>query len=59
MPAQEGVLSPPKKHALVQVYNFNDLPLIAMNLIRIGAQVPGMASEVGMHSMVKKSIDSN
>lgn len=59
MPAQEGVLSPPKKHALVQVYNFNDLPLIAMNLIRIGAQVPGMASEVGMHPMVKKSIDSN
>ena len=59
MPAQEGVLSPPKKHALVQVYKFNDLPLIAMNLIRIGAQVPGMASEVGMHPMVKKSIDSN
>ena len=59
MPAQEGVLSPPKKHALVQVYNFNDLPLIAMNLIRIGAQVPGMASEVGMHPMVIKSIECN
>jgi len=59
LPAQEGVLFPPKKHSLVQVYNFNDLPLIAMNLIRIGAQVPGMASEVGMHPMVKKSIECN
>ena len=59
MPAQEGVLFPPKKNALIQVYNFNDLPLIAMNLIRIGAQIPGMASEVGTHPMVKKSIDSN
>ena len=59
MPAQEGVLFSPKKHSLIQVYNFNDLPLIAMNLIRIGAQVPGMASEVGTHPMVKKSLDIN
>ena len=59
MAAQEGVIFPPKKHTLIQVYSFNDLPLIAMNLIRIGAQVPGMASEVGTHPMVKKSIDSS
>jgi len=44
--AQEGVLSPPKKHSLIQVYNFEDLPLITMNVARIGAQTPGMASEI-------------
>jgi len=45
--AQEGVLAPPKKHSLIQIYNFNDLPLIAMNVARIGAQIPSMASELG------------
>jgi porphyrinogen peroxidase len=44
--AQPGVLSAPKKHSLVQVYNFDDLPLITMNVARIGAQTPGMASEI-------------
>ena len=47
MQAQEGVLAPPKKHSLIQIYNFNDLPLIAMNVARIGAQIPSMASEMG------------
>ena len=46
MQAQEGVLAPPKKHSLIQVYNFDDLPLIAMNVARIGAQTPSIASEV-------------
>ena len=46
MQAQPGVLSAPKKHSLVQVYNFDDLPLITMNVARIGAQTPGMASEI-------------
>jgi hypothetical protein len=41
--AQSGVLSAPKKHSLVQVYNFDDLPLVTMNVARIGAQTPGMA----------------
>jgi porphyrinogen peroxidase len=44
--AQPGVLSPPKKHSLIQVYNFDDLPLITMNVARIGAQTPGMAYEI-------------
>jgi porphyrinogen peroxidase len=44
--AQPGVLSPPKKHSLIQIYNFEDLPLITMNVGRIGAQTPGMASEI-------------
>ncbi len=43
---QKGVLDAPKKHSLIQVYNFEDLPLIAMNVARIGAQTPGMASEI-------------
>ncbi len=46
MQAQAGVLDPPKKHTLIQVYNFDDLPLITMNVARIGAQTPGMASEI-------------
>ncbi|MBT5550008.1 MAG: hypothetical protein HOJ79_05965 [Nitrospina sp.] len=46
MQAQPGVLSPPKKHSLIQVYNFDDLPLITMNVARIGAQTPGMAFEI-------------
>ena len=46
MQAQPGGLSAPKKHSLVQVYNFDDLPLITMNVARIGAQTPGMASEI-------------
>lgn len=46
MQAQEGILSPPKKHSLVQVYNFESLPLIAMNIARIGAQIPSVASEL-------------
>jgi porphyrinogen peroxidase len=44
--AQAGVLSPPKKHSLIQVYNFEDLPLITMNVARIGAQTPGLAFEI-------------
>jgi hypothetical protein len=44
--AQSGVLSVPKKHSLVQVYNFEELPLVTMNVARIGAQTPGMASEI-------------
>jgi hypothetical protein len=44
--AQPGVLSAPKKHSLIQVYNFDDLPLITMNVARIGAQTPGMASGI-------------
>ena len=46
MQAQPGVLSAPKKHSLVHVYNFDDFPLITMNVARIGAQTPGMASEI-------------
>ena len=46
MQAQPGVLSAPKKHSLIQVYNFDDLPLITMNVARIGAQTPGMASGI-------------
>ena len=42
MQAQHGVLIPPKKNTLVQIYNFDSLPLIAMNVVRIGAQTPGM-----------------
>jgi hypothetical protein len=44
--AQPGVLSAPKKHSLIQIYNFDDLPLVTMNVARIGAQTPGMASEI-------------
>ena len=46
MRVQEGVLIPPKKHSLVQIYNFDDLPLIAMNVARIAAQIPSMVSEL-------------
>ncbi len=46
MQAQAGVLNPPKRHTLIQVYNFDDLPLITMNVARIGAQTPGMASDI-------------
>jgi hypothetical protein len=44
--AQEGVLKPPYQYSLVQKYIFDDLPLIAMNVARIGAQTPGMAYEI-------------
>jgi len=44
--AQAGVLMPPKQHTLIQVYSFADLPLVTMNVARIGAQTPGMASEI-------------
>ena len=46
MQPQQGVLKPPRKHTLIQIYDFDSLPLIAMNLVRIGAQVPGMACEL-------------
>ncbi|MBT6297424.1 MAG: hypothetical protein HOJ14_12815, partial [Nitrospina sp.] len=46
MQAQSGILMDPKQHSLIQIYNFDSLPLIAMNVVRIGAQVPGMASEL-------------
>jgi len=45
--AQEGVVQPPRKHSLIQIYQFEDLPLIAMNVVRIGAQTPGHASGLG------------
>jgi porphyrinogen peroxidase len=44
--AQQGLLKPPKRHTLIQVYDFDDLPLIVMNVARIGAQIPAMASEL-------------
>ena len=44
---QEGVLISPQKHSLVQIYNFDGLPLIAMNVARIGAQIPSLTSELG------------
>jgi porphyrinogen peroxidase len=44
--AQEGVLKAPYQYSLIQKYIFDDLPLIAMNVARIGAQTPGMAYEV-------------
>jgi hypothetical protein len=43
---QEGVLKSPYQYSLIQKYIFEDLPLIAMNVARIGAQTPGMAYEV-------------
>ncbi len=46
MQAQEGVLNPPYQYSLLQKYIFDDLPLIAMNVARIGAQTPGMAYEI-------------
>ena len=46
MQAQSGILTDPKQHSLIQIYNFDSLPLIAMNVVRIGAQIPGMASEL-------------
>ena len=46
MQAQEGVLKAPYQHSLIQIYTFDDLPLIAMNVARIGAQTPGMAVEI-------------
>ena len=54
MQAQEGVLKPPKQHALVQSYSFDNLPLIAMNVARIGAQTPSMAREVGAEAPIGK-----
>ena len=45
MQAQEGVLKAPYHYSLIQKYIFDDLPLIAMNVARIGAQTPGMAYE--------------
>ena len=46
MQAQEGVLKTPYQYSLIQKYVFEDLPLIAMNIARIGAQTPGMAYEI-------------
>ncbi|MBT4259434.1 MAG: hypothetical protein HOD90_05920, partial [Nitrospina sp.] len=46
MQAQSGILTDPKQHSLIQIYNFDSLPLIAMNVVRIGAQIPGMACEL-------------
>ena len=46
MQAQSGILTPPKQHSLIQIYNFDSLPLIAMNVVRIGAQIPGMVCEL-------------
>ena len=43
---QPGILTPPGKYSLIQIYSFEELPLIAMNVARIGAQTPGMASEI-------------
>ena len=46
MQAQEGVLKTPYYYSLIQKYVFEDLPLIAKNGARIGAQTPGMAYEI-------------
>ena len=46
MQTQEGVLKAPYQYSLIQKYIFDDLPLIAMNVARIGAQTPGMAYEI-------------
>ena len=46
MQCQEGVLKAPYQYSLIQKYIFDDLPLIAMNVARIGAQTPGMAYEI-------------
>ncbi len=46
MQCQEGVLKSPYQYSLIQKYIFGDLPLIAMNVARIGAQTPGMAYEI-------------
>ena len=46
MQTQEGVLKVPYQYSLIQKYIFDDLPLIAMNVARIGAQTPGMAYEI-------------
>ena len=46
MQSQEGVLKTPYHYSLIQKYVFEDLPLIAMNVARIGAQTPGMAYEI-------------
>ena len=46
MQPQEGLLKTPYQYSLIQKYIFNDLPLIAMNVARIGAQSPGMAYEI-------------
>ena len=58
MQAQEGVLKPPKQHALVQSYSFDNLPLIAMNVARIGAQTPSMAREVGAEAPIGKGTET-
>lgn len=59
MQAQEGVLKPPKQHTLIQIYSFDSLPLVAMNVARIGAQTPAMACEVGAEALVGKSKNNN
>ena len=46
MQTQEGVLKVPYQYSLIQKYIFDDLPLIALNVARIGAQTPGMAYEI-------------
>ncbi len=46
MQAQEGVMKTPYHYSLIQKYIFQDLPLVAMNIARIGAQTPGMAYEI-------------
>ena len=46
MQCQEGLLKTPYHYSLIQKYIFDDLPLIAMNVARIGAQTPGIAYEI-------------
>ena len=46
MQCQEGLLKAPYHYSLIQKYIFDDLPLIAMNVARIGAQTPGIAYEI-------------
>ncbi len=46
MQVQKAILTLPKRHTLVQIYEFENLPLIAMNVARIGAQTPSMVCEL-------------
>ncbi len=55
MQAQKGILNSPKRHTLVQAYEFENLPLIAMNVARIGAQTPSMACELEAENFSNQS----
>lgn len=44
---QAGVVKPPGKYSLIRIYTFEDLPLLTMNVARIGAQTPALAGAMG------------